>query len=119
MKIRIPFLASIAVFASLSGNAAQDQLLQPVKVTAHRQIAKECFARPGWGPALSRADMMRGFGRPWTDDMDTLRLEANKKAMALCQQGYEGVNFTFISGAGRNLAITTGSGDATRVAATP
>ncbi|MBW8824527.1 MAG: hypothetical protein JF567_10000 [Xanthomonadales bacterium] len=119
MNTKVLLLASAAMLMNLSASAAQDQLLQPIKVTARKQIDKSCNGSFGWSAYLSRSDMARGFGRAWTDDMNTVRVQANHQASDLCWQGYSEVVFTFVAGSDRSMAITAGSRDDKRVAATP
>lgn len=90
--------------------AQENQLSSPIKVVGAKQIDRNCHTDSHWGPRLNRADLEKGFDRAWTDEMEPLRVKANRDARQVCTQGYEGVSFTFVRGPGANdLSITSGN----------
>lgn len=122
MKARLYILTTLLA-APLCVQAQSDiPTTDPVQAVGATSLTKDCDSSSR-GPLrdanllLSRNEVARGFGRTWEPAMEELRDGAIDAARAVCRDGHDGVQFSFLAGNGSQdlaIAATAGAVDAVR-----
>lgn len=102
------YIAILMLFAS-AASAQDTQTLPGVLAQAEttKAINRGCLSHSG-GHFLSTREVANALAREPSAEMDTLRVNANKDARALCRQDNVAVEFRFVRGTdAQPIAIVT------------